>query len=89
MHDGPDGPESGQRGIPSARELLLRHHPCLVIRGHAHWKNPLAGYEDGLQILNVDARIVVLARQQNVTKAIRHCALNSLASQAQELDLGY
>lgn len=31
----------------------------LTVCGHSHWKSPLAAYSSG-QILNVDARVIVL-----------------------------
>lgn len=60
MHEGPDGNESGQRGMARIRERLLATPVKLVIRGHAHWDHPFAELEGELQILNVDARVVVL-----------------------------
>lgn len=60
MHDGPDGPDAGQRGLASVRDILLAADPALVIRGHAHWQQPFAEFSHGLQVLNVDARVVVL-----------------------------
>lgn len=60
MHEGPDGPDPGQRGLSQVREMLLETGTGLVIRGHAHWPQPFAEFESGLQVLNVDARVVVL-----------------------------
>lgn len=60
MHEGPDGPEAGQRGLSQVREILCESGMGLVIRGHAHWPQPFAEFESGLQILNVDARVVIL-----------------------------
>lgn len=60
MHEGPDGSEPGQRGSVRIRELLFDLETGLVIRGHTHWDQPLAEFASGLQILNVDARVVVL-----------------------------
>jgi hypothetical protein len=61
MHDGPDGPDPGQRGLSQVREILQESEIGLVIRGHAHWPHLFAEFEAGLQILNVDARVVILA----------------------------
>jgi Icc-related predicted phosphoesterase len=58
MHDGPDGGD-GQRGSPRVREVLERMCPRLIIRGHAHWDRPLAELATGVQVLNVDARVVL------------------------------
>jgi hypothetical protein len=58
-HDGPEG-ECGQRGSPAMREVVELYPPTLIIRGHAHWNSPLAELRNGTQVLNVDARVVVL-----------------------------
>lgn len=60
MHDGPDGLENAQPGNSMIRDLLQEEPPGLVIRGHSHWLNPFAEFSCGLQVLNVDARVVVL-----------------------------
>lgn len=60
MHEGPCGPNPGQRGLSQALEILRGSGVELVIRGHAHWTQPLAEFEDGLQILNVAERMVIL-----------------------------
>lgn len=60
MHDGPDGLENAQPGNSMIRNLLQEEPPGLVIRGHSHWSNPFAEFSCGLQVLNVDARVVVL-----------------------------
>jgi len=60
MHEGPNGVDSGQRGNSGIRALLERQPPRLVIRGHAHWDDPFFQHSSGLQVLNVDARIVIL-----------------------------
>jgi Icc-related predicted phosphoesterase len=65
-HDGPDAPAQGYRGSSLVRELLEASRPNLVIRGHAHWKEPLVELPGGTQILNVDARLVIL-REKTVT----------------------
>ena len=59
-HDDPNDPVGGQRGSPTIREIVERLRPSLVIRGHAHWKQPLVRLSGGVQVLNVDARVVVL-----------------------------
>jgi Icc-related predicted phosphoesterase len=59
-HDGPNDPVGGHRGSPRIREVVERFAPSLVVRGHAHWNQPLARLSGGVQVLNVDARVVVL-----------------------------
>lgn len=63
MHDGPNSPLDGYRGSSSIRETLAVCPPMLVIRGHAHWPAPLARLSSGHQVLNVDARVVILLQQ--------------------------
>jgi Icc protein len=60
MHDGPDGSENAQPGNSMMRNLLQEEPPGLVVRGHSHWENPFAEFPCGLQVLNVDARVVIL-----------------------------
>lgn len=58
LHEGPDaGP--GRRGNPEVRALCAGKR-SLVICGHAHWHEPLAVLDGGAQVLNVDARGVLL-----------------------------
>lgn len=61
-HDGPDAPEYGLRGSPMIRHLLEVLCPPLVIRGHAHWNQPLVELAGGTKVLNVDGRVVIMRR---------------------------
>lgn len=60
LHDGPEGTLHGQPGNSWMNDIVERNPPSLVIRGHAHWSEPLATTSSGLQILNVDARVVIV-----------------------------
>lgn len=60
MHDGPNVPELGYRGSARIRESLMKLSNTLVVRGHAHWDSALVEFSNGLQVLNVDARVVIL-----------------------------
>ncbi len=60
MHDGPDAPSHGFRGSTPVREVIEFLRPNLVVRGHAHWKEPFAELSGGVQVLNVGARVVIL-----------------------------
>lgn len=64
-HDGPDKQEDGCRGSPAIREALELMAPSLVVRGHAHWTTPLVDLAGGTQVLNVDARVVILRAGQH------------------------
>mgnify|MGYP001295615127 CR=1 FL=1 len=61
LHEGPDGPRPEQRGNPDLRAALVGSglRP-LVVCGHSWWPTPLVELEGGLQVLKVDARVVVL-----------------------------
>lgn len=58
LHEGPDAPD--RRGNPDLRAALSGVAPPLVICGHRHWSTPLAELPGGQQVLNVDARAVLL-----------------------------
>jgi len=59
-HDGPNDPAQGSRGSSVIREVVERLSPSLVVRGHAHWKQPFVRLSGGVQVLNIDARVVAL-----------------------------
>lgn len=60
MHDGPDDPLGRQRGQSPVRQWMEQMPASLIVRGHCHWKHPLANYPGGHQVLNVDSRVVFL-----------------------------
>lgn len=62
MHPGPDLPEYRNRGLSSVRRVLENAERTLVVCGHAHWDYPLAEISNGTQVLNVDARVVILTK---------------------------
>ncbi|MBM82289.1 MAG: hypothetical protein CMJ78_17115 [Planctomycetaceae bacterium] len=59
-HDGPDAPPHGFVGSTLVREALEILQPRLGIRGHAHWNEPFVELDGGVNVLNVDARVVIL-----------------------------
>ena len=63
MHVGPDVPDSGHRGSQRIRQVVEQAEPALIVRGHSHWKEPLATLSNGTQVLNVDARVVILTNE--------------------------
>ncbi|TWU40006.1 hypothetical protein Q31b_33220 [Novipirellula aureliae] len=64
LHDGPDVPGKGFRGSPRIREVFEQFENTLVVRGHSHWQEPLAELSCGTQVLNVDARVVILTENE-------------------------
>ncbi len=63
MHEGPDGIQRGYRGIEEVRKVIEKTKPSIVVRGHKHWPEPLVELNCGVQILNVEATVVVLTRE--------------------------
>lgn len=62
MHDGPNDERIGQRGSPMIRMTVERLPRTLLIRGHAHWTEPLIELANSTQVLNVDCRVAILTR---------------------------
>ncbi|MCY1058697.1 metallophosphoesterase [Nannocystis sp. SCPEA4] len=60
LHEGPEGGPR-QRGNPDVRDAV-DGRGALVVCGHCHWHDPLAELPGGAQVLNVDARAVLLER---------------------------
>ena len=59
LHEGPSGDDS-QRGNDLIRSLVLESETPMTICGHCHWDRPLSTSPRGKQLLNVDARAVLL-----------------------------
>lgn len=62
LHEGP-GLDDAHPGHPDILRLVERHRVPLTICGHVHWDEPLARHREG-QLLNVDARVLVLTRAE-------------------------
>lgn len=60
MHEGPQAPQKNCRGVIEITEVVEKTKPSLVIRGHKHWPEPLGELDCGVQILNVEATVVVM-----------------------------
>ena len=70
LHEGPDLPAERYVGSPLVRETLEAldegargERRPIVVCGHSAWPVPLASLGGGLQVLKVDARVVVLLRR--------------------------
>jgi hypothetical protein len=59
LHEGPNGDLEDQHGNTDVRATVEAGGVGLTVCCHSHWEEPLATHESG-QILNVDARAVVL-----------------------------
>jgi Icc-related predicted phosphoesterase len=62
LHEGPDFPAEALRGSAPIREAVSARKGLLIVCGHCHWEVPLVTLEGGAQVLNVDARAVLLTR---------------------------
>ena len=62
LHEGPCGGEH-QPGHAAIRALIEANEVPFTICGHDHWREPLAEHARG-QILNVDARVIVLVASE-------------------------
>lgn len=60
LHESPGLPERGLRGNERVADLLRRGAVPLVACGHTHWRRPLVDLGSSTQVLNADARCVVL-----------------------------
>ncbi|GAA6622399.1 metallophosphoesterase [Scytonema sp. NUACC26] len=60
MHEGPNDAEAKLVGNESIRAELIKGKDLLVICGHSHWKVPMIALSKGIQVLNVDTRVVVM-----------------------------
>jgi 3',5'-cyclic-AMP phosphodiesterase len=61
LHEGPNGDGDGQDGHDGIRAILDASPVPFTVCGHRHWDRPLFRHPAG-QVLNVDARVVVLTR---------------------------
>lgn len=69
LHESPKAAEFGHQGHPAITQALgvavgraRPHEPPLVISGHCPWPRPHARLSSGVDVLNVDARLVVCTR---------------------------
>jgi hypothetical protein len=65
LHEGPDEPVHGQHGNSTLRSVVEGRNGLLVVCGHSHWDRPFATLPGGAQVLNVDARAVLLQRARS------------------------
>lgn len=63
LHQGPDVPALGLAGEERVRAALDRAGPLLLLCGHVHWRQPLAALGPATQVLNLEARGVLMTRK--------------------------
>ncbi|GAB4189812.1 MAG: metallophosphoesterase [Roseiflexaceae bacterium] len=64
LHQGPDAPTYRLPGDARVRLLLEEAKPTLVMCGHVHWHRPLAFLSNDTQVLNLEARGVLLQKAE-------------------------
>ncbi|WP_017317423.1 metallophosphoesterase family protein [Mastigocladopsis repens] len=62
LHEGPNDVQARLMGNESIRSELTQGSNLLVICGHSHWRVPMTAMPKGVQVLNVDSRVVVMHR---------------------------
>jgi 3',5'-cyclic-AMP phosphodiesterase len=62
LHESPEVPGRPGTGDPRIGEALREARDLLVICGHRRWEEPLAELEWGIQLMNVDERVILLMR---------------------------
>ncbi|MEO1629080.1 MAG: metallophosphoesterase, partial [Bacteroidota bacterium] len=63
LHETPNHPEKGCAGNEKIREVIEEGPASKIFCGHCHWDTPLVRLKNDSQVLNVDARVVILKRQ--------------------------
>jgi Icc-related predicted phosphoesterase len=66
LHQGPDVSEPHVRGDVRIRAALDRRTALLVMCGHVHWPTPLAVLGRDVQVVNVEARGILLQQNSNI-----------------------
>lgn len=61
LHQGPQGTRT-QRGDSYVRSTIESGKPGLVVCGHVHWDTPFAQLDSGVQVVNVDCRVLIVTR---------------------------
>lgn len=61
LHEGPSG-DGTQRGNTSIREIVADSSVALTCCGHVHWRDPVSDLSSTQQILNADARAILISR---------------------------
>jgi hypothetical protein len=62
LHAGPPVPEQSLPGAEVVLGALGFARELAVVCGHVHWKHPRASLRPGLEVVNVDARVLLLCR---------------------------
>ena len=58
LHESPEA--DGMHGNPDITELLEKKTEGIVFCGHCHWPKVQAVYDKGLEVYNLDARVLLI-----------------------------
>lgn len=64
LHESPDYPPLNLQGKASIREVIEQSPAARIASGHCHWTQLAVVLEGGTQVLNLDAKVLVLKRRQ-------------------------
>ncbi|MGH1335981.1 MAG: hypothetical protein ACRBFS_07615 [Aureispira sp.] len=66
LHETPDYPALNFIGNERIRTVLERSKKELtVVCGHCHWEEPLVILKNGIIVINVDARVLILEKKSS------------------------
>ncbi|ARV59329.1 hypothetical protein BZZ01_12455 [Nostocales cyanobacterium HT-58-2] len=68
LHEGPNDEPARLIGNESIRAELKQGRNLLVVCGHSHWRVPMTAMPQGVQVLNVDTRVVVMAKMKSLLR---------------------
>lgn len=64
LHQGPSAIEENGQGSNEIRGIIEQSPPNLVFCGHCHWEKPMVTFGNEAQIVNLDARVVILVNNK-------------------------
>jgi len=64
IHEGPNHLDPKMKGNENIRKVIERGPKTVICCGHNHWKQTLVEKENGTQIINADAKCIILAIKQ-------------------------
>ena len=60
LHEGPNHLDPRMKGNEDIRKVIERSQKTVICCGHNHWKQTLVEKENGTQIINADAKCIIL-----------------------------
>ena len=60
IHETPDFPKNNENGNSKIRKHIEKLNPTRIFCGHCHWNNSLANFDNKIQVLNVDSKVILM-----------------------------